>query len=405
MDRSLLFLALGLFPATACAEGELFVFGHLAVSGAATDSPDSWRRGGLGRWLDDAPRVSGHLGLQWQPAIEWDVSLHARLDSDARGGADALGLVEASASRAWFQDSGARWRLKAGQFFLPTSREAIDPLWQSPYHLNLSALNSWIGEEFRPIGADVSWRNAPDSVWEAEFGATVFGGNDSAGALLAWRGFASHDRLSVLGEVLTLPGLPTIADEFSGQRDDGTKPFGPDLDGRLGHSIRGRLGARDRWRLLGAWTDNRGDRALYRGEYAWATRFAQFGAEWWPHADWTIAAEHMIGHTGMGLPDAARVDARFKASYLLASWQASPTWRWSWRAERFRVVDQDGVAEDNGDRGSGFTMTVFHEPDPHWRIGLEAQVLDTRHAASVLVGAPLETGGRSVRAEVRYRFP
>ena len=40
--------------------------------------------------------------------------------------------------------------------FLPTSRENVDPLWQSPYTLTLSSLNTWIGEEVRLAGLDVA---------------------------------------------------------------------------------------------------------------------------------------------------------------------------------------------------------------------------------------------------------
>ena len=229
----------------AAAEGEFQAFGHLAASGSSTPDERSWRDGGVGRYLPAEPRLSAHIGLLWQPSLDWDVRVHARLDSDDGFGAAPIGLVEAFAARRLFSPSGAFWQIKAGQFFLPTSREAVDPLWQSPHHLSLSTLNSWIAEEFRPIGVDLSWRNAPQSEFETEWAATVFGGNDSAGALLAWRGFASHDRLTAFGEVLRLPSLPTLSEGFAGQRDDGSKPFGPDLDGRPGYALRTRFGQRE----------------------------------------------------------------------------------------------------------------------------------------------------------------
>lgn len=386
------------------AEGDFDVFGHVALSAAMAPDVRSWRQDGAGRYLDDDPRLSAHLGWRWQPALEWDVLVHARADTDAARGASPIGLVEAFATRRFFHDSGAFVQVKAGQFFLPTSREAVDPLWQSPYTQSLSALNSWIAEEFRPIGVDVAWRTAPDSRIEGEAATTVFVGNDSAGALLAWRGFASHDRLSVLGEILALPALPTLASDFSGQRDDGSKPFGPDLDGRVGYAVRARLGLRDHWRVLAALVDNRGDRALYRGEYAWATRFAQFGAEWWPAEGWTIAAEHLVGQTGMGLPSGPRVDADIEASYVLADWQWHAAWRSAVRVERFRIDDRDGVSENNGDRGDGITVSVFWQPHEDWRLGLEWQEIDSDHAASELLGIDRDTAGRAVRAELRWYF-
>lgn len=401
--RATCILWFAVFP-VAAAEGEFQAFGHLAASGSSTPDARSWRDGGVGRYLPPDPRLSAHIGLEWQPSLEWDVRVHARLDSDDSFGAAPVGLIEAFAARRFYSESGAAWQIKAGQFFLPTSREAVDRLWQSPYNLSLSSLNSWIAEDFRPIGVDVSWRNAPESEFETEWAATVFGGNDTAGALLAWRGFASHDRLSAFGDVLRLPPLPTLSEEFSEQRDDGSRPFGPDLDGRPGYAVRTRFGQRERWRFLASFVDNRGDRALYRGEYAWHTEFAQFGFEWWPADGWTLAAEHLTGQTDMGFSDSARVDVDFETTYALASWQWHSAWRSALRIERFRITDRDGVAENNDDRGHGVTVSLFWQPDDDWRLGLEWQHIESRHAASDLLGIDRETGGSVLRGEVRRYF-
>ena len=40
------------------------------------------------------------------------------------------------------------------------SRENVDALWENAYAVSSSALNSWFGEELRPIGFDVSWVRA-----------------------------------------------------------------------------------------------------------------------------------------------------------------------------------------------------------------------------------------------------
>ncbi|AVP97704.1 hypothetical protein C7S18_11060 [Ahniella affigens] len=405
MRRSPLTAAvLALFAPWAHAEGDWLVFGHVAAAASANQAPDSWSQGGVGRYLDDDARLSAHIGINWQPSLEWELMIHARADTDSDGNAQALGLVETYVARNVFLDHGSSLRVRAGQFFLPSSREAIDPLWQSRYQLSLSALNSWIAEEYRPIGVDVAWRNDPESASELEFGLTAFGGNDSSGTLLAWRGFSSHDRLSVLGEVLPLPALPTLDSGFAGQRDDGSKPFGPDLDGRIGYAARIRVGQRERFRLLASLNDNRGDRELHRGEYAWATRFWQFGAEWRWNESWTLAAEHLQGRTGMGTQTGPHVDIDYRTTYALASWQFHPEWRASARWERFAIDDRDGVQEDNSDRGHGPTLSVLYSPSEHWRFGLEWQHLNTHHAASSLIGTETETAGQVVRVEARFLF-
>ena len=93
------------------------------------------------------------------------------------------------------------------------------------------------------------------------------------GALLAWRGWAIGNRLSTYSEVLPLPPLSSLETSFPLQRKDGTKPFGTDLDGRTGYSARVRYSDPQPANVIYTYLDNRGDRELHRGEYAWATKF------------------------------------------------------------------------------------------------------------------------------------
>jgi len=401
-------------PAQAQADGGglLIIEGLIALDVQQADPGTAWSRSGLGRYLSDDAGIGGvqaHLGLDWQPSPNWTWTAQVRADN--RGEARALqriGVVAATVSRHWYFRDEARLTLQVGQDFLPTSLEAVDRLWQSRYTLSLSSLNSWIAEEIRPIGIDGHWRSAPDQVHGVEVGGRVFAGNDSAGSLLAWRGFAMHDRLSVLGESLPLPPLPSLADpaQFGEQRDIGTRPFGPDLDGRPGYALHGRVIREERWKLLASWFDNRGDRRLHRGEYAWDTRFRLLGAHWQVTPSWELAAESLRGKTGMGSTDApAFVDVDFRSTYLLSSWSPNEAWRLSLRWERFAILDRDhSVAEDNSDRGRALAVAGIWTPGAHWRLGLEYLAADTSHAAADLLSQARETAGDSVRVEARYRF-
>lgn len=386
------------------------LFGFARASLTSSDSPRSWIEGGLGRYLASADTsstdVEAQFALLWEPDLEWRVFAQALARGDSAGRGQHAGLVEAYGERTFFLHNDHRLRVRAGQFFLPTSREAVDPLWQSRYTLGLSALNSWVAEEVRPIGIDLSWRNAVDAAHEWEWAASVFGGNDSSGALLAWRGFAQHDRLSVLGEVLALPALPTLADgaEFGGQRNDGSRPFGPDLDGRPGYALRTRFGDPRRFRLLASGFDNRGDRALHRGEYAWRTRFALIGGEWSPDEHWSLAGEWMRGDSGMGFAPGPRVDIDFDAAYVLASYAPDDHWRYSARIESFTIHDRDGVAENNNDRGQTVSLSLLRNVGANWRLGMAWLHGDTRHAAAALLGSAEDTGGDFWRFEVRRMF-
>jgi len=128
----------------------------------------------------DSVSAQAQLGIDWRPSVFFDAHIHllARTEDDdsKRGHA---GIVE-----AFLQQKADRFRFKEGAFFLPTSRENVDALWATPYTITPSALNSWLGEELRPIGVDVAYtiRNSLTA------GATIFRGNDTFGALPAARG-------------------------------------------------------------------------------------------------------------------------------------------------------------------------------------------------------------------------
>src|SRR5687767_8799991 len=117
-----------------------------------TDSPD-------GGALDADDGLSGQLdlGLDWTPSPSLGAHLHmlARTENDGseRGSIGvAQAYLEFNAPRG--ED---RLKILGGAFFLPTSRENIDALWENPYAISSSALNTWLGEEFRPIGIDAAY--------------------------------------------------------------------------------------------------------------------------------------------------------------------------------------------------------------------------------------------------------
>src|SRR5205823_3356880 len=119
--------------------------GFLTARGINVESQRSWIDGGFGRFetgaknADDSAskaRAEGQLGIDWTPTSWLRVHAHGVARSKRSG------LVEAYVDLQ--KDFGANnLRLRAGQFFLPTSRENTDPLWSSPYTISFSALNTW----------------------------------------------------------------------------------------------------------------------------------------------------------------------------------------------------------------------------------------------------------------------
>ncbi len=396
--------------------GPLTVDGFVALRGTGVSSQPSWREGAFGRVTlgadstdDDEVYALGklHLALDWQPSPFFGAYLHVtgRAEPSEVDGRE-IGIIEAFLHGSAPAGKSGSLNFQLGHFFLPTSRENIEIAWSSPYTLTYSALNTWIGEEMRLTGLLTEYEIDVGGRHQIRLGASVFGGNDSNGALLAWRGWSFSDRLSAFGELVPLPPLSSLEPDgvFFAQRDDGSKPFGDDLDDRAGWAGFLRWRAADRAVIQLTRYDNRGDRGLYQSEYAWRTELDLLGVELRPNDSWTLAGEWMNGSTGMGFYAPAKVQADFETAYLLASWQRG-AFRTTLRYDTFEVVDIDGpVADDNDEDGDGWTFAVFFEPRMNLRLGLELSSIDAQRQAAARHGFDPDTGADSVKLELRYYF-
>jgi hypothetical protein len=393
-----LILAL-LFAASAHAQQAFTVFGFVNARGVNASGPPSWMEHGFGRLEAGGDRneffADAHVGADWNP-LPW-LTAHASglaRREPSRYAGKRGGLVD-----AYVELHNEHWQLRAGQFFLGTSRENTGPLWSSPYTMSFSALNTWIGEEVRPVGVDLQWK--PNFYVTA--GATAFRNNDTAGALLAWRGWTVGDRLSVYNEVLPLPPIFSLPTGFADQRADGTVPFEKDLDKRTGYAGRVRVQLPERANLQLTHFDNRGDRKEYRDEYAWQTRFDVLSGVAGVTSPTTVAAEYLRGKTGMGAPPIF-VDADISAWYVLVSHKIGRE-RFSARYDGFSTVDRDrSPAETNTEHGRSWLFAWLHELNEHVRLGAEfVQVTGDRVAAQESGFSP-NTDGHTVTLELRYSF-
>lgn len=395
------------------AGGELRLEAALVGRLGSVESGRSWLDGGFSRLGESGGsggdartfgRGQAHVGLDWRPSEVVRVFAHgvARAQPPGVATADA-GLVEAFVSWAPQPSPGLTLRFKGGLFFPQTSRENVDPLWQSRYTLTLSALNTWIGEEVRLLGVESGAVFRAEGGSALELAGALFGGNDTAGTLLAWRGWALGDHLVGPGDRLPLPPLRTLGDggPFAAQRDDGTRPV-DELDGRPGVFARARWDRPGAVLLQASWYDNRGDRALHRGQYAWRTRWAQAGLEL-RRGGLRLIAEGARGQTGMGERSGPHVDVDFEAVYALASWGTERV-RLSARYDAFEIEDRDGTAEPGDERGHAWTFAALWRPWTRLRLGIEwSEVVGERPAAADS-GFDPAAGGRRGSVELRLLF-
>jgi hypothetical protein len=313
---------------------------------------------------DDSVAAQVQVGVDWLPSPRFGAHAHllARNESDqSRRG--HVGVVQAYLDQT-FERGPHRLRLTEGAFFLPTSRENVDALWENPYTITSSALNSWIGEEFRPIGVDAAYTLRRPSRGSVTAAFTAYTGNDTLGSFPAVRGWSMRDHWALLGEHLK------VDHEYF-------TSVSAETDHRIGWAARGKWN-NDRASVMLTRFDNRSD-ALEHGELAnWYTCFDIVGADY-AIGDWTLAAEYGWGVTDIIVAGAGRFRTELGAGYVLVSRRLA-NGRATLRADGFEVDD---------DRQHALTAAYFWSPRGKLRAGIEAIVAGDE---------------RKVSVELRYHF-
>lgn len=307
--------------------------------------------------------------------------LHANVDAEHDFGR-RVDLVEAVARFAPALSETVSLDVRAGLFFPTLSLENIEPGWLSPYTTSFSAINAWVGEEVRNLGVE-----AGPSVRVGETQVRLFGaytrGNDPNGTLLAWRGFAVHDRVASLGDRLPLPDLGSFkrADLFPDQPlfVEPLREVDQSWTWSTGLSL-----THDKHRLKVLYQPKTADPGAFDGlQYAWRTGYWAVGAAR-SFGPVEVLAQGLDGETRMGvLPGGGgnAVVAKFQSAYLLASWLApsSGRHRATVRYDVFRVRDRDRfVIEDaNDESGTAWTFAYTFNPGPRHRLTAELLHVDS----------------------------
>lgn len=282
--------------------------------------------------------------------------------AQASEGSPRLGATEAYLDWRPVPRSMSEFRVRAGAFYPPFSLENGGPAWTSPFTTSFSAINAWLGEEIRPIGAEIRVNRSlgrAGSPHELSFFAAGFYGNDPAGTLLFWRGFALHDRQTRLNERLALPAL-AVRDSGGNIVSYEERRLDPiaEIDHEPGFyaGIEWRLRRRIHAQI--ARYDNRADpERFHNGQWAWDTRFWHFAAQAELGHDFGIVTQWLRGNTGwliattddgMRTPATRYVDDAFDSSFLMLTKRLGRH-RLSLRRDRFAFRRPDGLNIDSGD--------------------------------------------------------
>ena len=357
----------------------------------------SFLNGGLGSLRFDPDHDGLQLGraqLVGRLRLTDTVTLHAAGGTFGDHDKNPVDLDTAWLEARPFPSGPLRWRIRLGAFHAPVSFEHRAAGWNPVYSLTPAALNSWLGEELRTIGAEVEarWLGASRGyLGDLALVSAVYGWNDPAGVIVARRGFALSDRSATLAGGLGRPRIELFHE----------------IDGRPGYYAGLAWRHHDRLELRALRYDNRADPgACSSAGCAWRTWFTALGARIEPAAQLTLIAQHLQGVTFVG-PDAVPTDQfqqEFRTDFVLASLESGNA-RLSLRYDHFATRQLSWVYDYAADqRGHAWTLALMHEFDAHWSAAAEMVQVTSRFPPRVELALPVAETDTQLQLAVRYRL-
>lgn len=403
-----------------------------AVSAAAAETPDryklhtgidvsyvdasgyqSWTEGFVGKLRYD----DNNDGLMFSRAFaEYEYQItdtfnaHAAVEAYDDDIGSTVDFTEAYVEWRPVPQSENRYRLKVGAFYPRISLENVAAGWSSPYTMSSSAINTWVAEELRTIGAELTWSRRPAMLGGAHtiiLQGAFFVGNDPTGSLLAWKGWSAHDRQSRFGDELPLPPLPLIQPgELFEAQDPYVAPF-REVDNEVGFYVNGEWQFGSRLRVRAMHYDNRAvPTEIDDGQYAWTTKFEHIGAQYSLADGWDLLFQWMSGSTVMGpvVNGAHLVDVEFDSKYLMLT-KAYERHRFSMRYDKFDVTQNDDTDDDNNSEdGHIWTFAYFYDFSDKISFGAESLVIKTHRCGLRYYNIATTVTEKQLQFTARLRF-
>ncbi|MEP7130168.1 MAG: hypothetical protein ABI770_03475 [Sphingomicrobium sp.] len=309
----------------------LEVVGDVRV--AAVDGESSWLDGSFGKLRssggeDDfrARPQLGNVNLIWQPQFTW--SLSATIVGTIQGGERTeAGLSQAYLSFKPMRGSKVAFSARAGLMFPPVSFEHEGADWHVKDSITPSAINSWIGEEVRPVALEGTLAASPGQ-HKLRATAAIFAANDTAGTLLTFRGWALHDRMTLAFRRQPLPPLGGFLADYQAPFTHPLLDVGPGFARRPGYYAKLLWQPPIPVRIELFRYDNRANPSAVDAnlEWGWRTAFNHLGlaADLGPST--TLKLQAIDGRTRMGFADGGRrwIDDRFRSAFVLLSHPFGP---------------------------------------------------------------------------------
>ena len=378
----------------------------------AVDGEKSWLDGGFGKLrygsdgdLSVHPRL-GNADLVWKPQFTW--SLSATIVGEVQGGERMqAGLSQAYLSfRPMRSSSGTSFSARAGLMWPPVSLEHEGADWHVADSITPSAINTWIGEEVRPVAAEGTLGADLGSNKLRVTGA-VLAANDTSGTLLTFRGWALHDRTTLAFNRWPLPPL-------DGDMAEIQAPFThPLIDLHSGFAHRPGYYVKLAWALpipvrvelfrydnLAKPTDMNQDY-----EWGWRTKFNDLGLVADLGGGTQLKAQALQGRTHMGYAmDGARwVDNRFRSAFLLLTRPFGP-FAITARADAFDTRNNGSLVDDDYDETGWSAMIAGKREWKHFTGLIELLHVSSRREDRDDFGLDPRQDQTQLQAELRIHW-
>lgn len=371
---------------------------------AAADGEKSWIDGGLGK-----ARFSGdHNGLRLgEAALVWNPrfsdTLSAVVVGESQDGQRHLvDLGEGYLAYRSRPGSSLRLSARAGVFYPTISLEHDGLDWSVPDTITPSAINTWVAEETKVVGAEATIRRTiAGQTFSVTAGGFKYG--DTSGTELTFRGWALHD---IKSPVFGRFPLPPLNPYMARKQAPSTTPLA-EIDGRIGYY------GRVEWRPSSVLAfdlfhyDNRGDRISVdtSREWSWETRFWNLGMRLDLDAV-AVKAQVMTGETLMGYSNANGIwaDMGFEAAYVSASKALGPGSA-TVRYDHFSTTDRTNKALDNNAEHGWSGLAAYRwDVKPNAQIVFEALYIDSFRRDRLRFGMTAKQDQTVLQTAFRHQF-
>ena len=358
----------------------------------------SFLNGGLGTLRFDSDHEDLRLGrafLAPRLRLTDTVTVHAVVDTYGDHDRNPVDLSEFWIDVRPYPSNSIRWHAKIGAFHMPVSLENRGVGWSDVYSITPSALNTWMGEEFRTIGAELEgrWLGASQGyLGDVALVGAVYAWNDPAGGMIADNGFTLTDRPSTLFGGL---GRPPAT-------------FYHEIDRKPGYYGGITWRHHDRLEVRVLRYDNRADpgASTVAGGSAWRTRFTSAGARLEPSAHWTFVAQYLDGDTAVGSD--FFIEDQFRMNYHVLFALSSYDWnqeRVTLRADAFGTHQLSGFyGLPSNQSGHALTAAYTHDINDHWQLAAEWIRVWSDFPPRASIGVSPVLTESQVQLAARYRF-